>query len=181
MRIGKTREFAASAIEQICDIAPVPHCYEKTVRTNDGKRLYVWLLDAGEEHSVDVTEKSCIKECRELDKSFRECAESGGHNLPCVEDSLPCGYESLAAFADVHPEFVPALIDILADAGDEYFFDRFYDDPYTNDESERGEDGTVRIVRNGVTWTRGPDGKWTGPAADALADLLDKAAECVGE
>ena len=50
-----------------------------------------------------------------------------------------------------------------------------------NDESERGEDGTVRIVRNGVTWTRGPDGKWTGPAADALADLLDEAAECVGE
>ena len=58
MRIGKTREFAASAIEQICDIAPVPHCYEKTVRTNDGKRLYVWLLDAGEEHSVDVTRRS---------------------------------------------------------------------------------------------------------------------------
>ena len=90
------------------------------MRTNDGKRLYVWLLDAGEEHSVDVTEKSCIKECRELDKCFRECAESGGHNLPCVEDSLPCGYESLAAFADVAAIWAKVICDFRdAPQGDE--------------------------------------------------------------
>ena len=177
MRIGKTREFAASAIEEICDIAPVPHCYEKTVRTNDGKRLYVWLLDAGEEHTVDVTEKSCIKECRELDRCFQECAESGDDdNLPCVEDSVPYGESSLAAFAAAHPEFVPALLKILDDAGDELFLDRFYDDPYSDDESTKGKDGTIRVVRSGVVWTRDASGAWTGPAAAALAKLLDEIA-----
>lgn len=177
MRIGKTREFAATAIEEICDIAPVPHCWEKTIRTDDGKRLYVWLLNAGEEHTVDVTEKSCIKECRELDKCFRECAESGGDDPPCVEDSVPYGKDSLASFAAAHPEFVPALLKILEDAGDERFFDRFFDDPYTDDESEKGEDGTVRIVRNDVVWTRDTSGAWSGPAASALAEMLDEIAK----
>ncbi len=177
MRIGKTREFAATAIEQICDSAPVPHCWEKTIRTDNGKRRYVWLLDAGEEHSVNVTKKSCIQECRELNKCFQECADAPGDDLPCVEDSLPCGCDSLAEFAEVYPEFVPALLKILEDAGDERFFDRFFDDPYTNDESEKGEDGTVRIVRNDVVWTRDTSGAWSGPAATALAEMLDQIAE----
>lgn len=214
MRIEKTRKFAVTAVEDVCETAPVPVCWEKTVLLDDGTKRYVWLLNAGEEHTVNVTETSCIAECRELDKSFGDGLVSPD-GIPCVEDSLPYGKPSLAAFAAAFPDFVSVLLNLLADAGDGRFIGGFVsgmddddwdegEEEYEEEEDENEEegedgdndetgdeaapaetppeaDGPAEIVRDGVAWSRGPNGKWSGPAADVLADLLDDAAECVGE